>query len=232
MAQAALNKYNCLRDGYLRQLDASERDAVEAGHPLLLQAYRNLEAHFNALYADVGEWADHFRAVLSLASPDSCDKLMRERRFCDPGTFYCELGPLFQVLVQFLQERQELRGQCIELSKNMLSSLESRSGGRIAMSELRTHLKKHEDLKHGLFTSSVRQTEVIRSIEMLVGDATLHASAIYTAIGRITLEKITATFHRYDEMRVSCSDVVARSAQFVTSLEEHTALLEGARDWQ
>ncbi|KAL7277900.1 hypothetical protein ACG7TL_008850 [Trametes sanguinea] len=223
---------NALFDGYAPHLDAAERAQIQDAHPALLREFKMLQTDDSAIQHDFTEWRGCFRVFLGDQTLDVYDTLLQTRRFSDPRLFFHELASPFQLLTEYLKKRQEIREKCVEMCDNDISSLLSRSGDCIPTAELRSQLRRYEDLGQLVLAGSVRQSEAIRSIEMLVQDANLHASVLFAAPDdRISLEKMHDTFRRYDDLRVMCSRVVERSAQLLDAMAPHIVTLEKARDW-
>ncbi|OSD00152.1 hypothetical protein PYCCODRAFT_1371779 [Trametes coccinea BRFM310] len=225
-------RLNALFDGYAPHLDAAERAQIQDAHPALLREFKMLQTDDSAIQHDFTEWRGCFRVFLGDQTLDVYDTLLQTRRFSDPRLFFHELASPFQLLTEYLKKRQEIREKCVEMCDNDISSLLSRSGDCIPTAELRSQLRRYEDLGQLVLAGSVRQSEAIRSIEMLVQDANLHASVLFAAPDdRISLEKMHDTFRRYDDLRVMCSRVVERSAQLLDAMAPHIVTLEKARDW-
>ncbi|KAI9067680.1 hypothetical protein FKP32DRAFT_1560308 [Trametes sanguinea] len=231
-AEEIFKQFNCIYDGYASQLHNAERDRIQDAQPALVREYKMLQSDASALQHDFAQWVECFTLVLGNPDPGAFVASLQTRRFYDCDIFSRELASPFQLLADYVKTRQGIRDKCIEMRDQGALTLLSRPGDRVPAAELRSQLRRYEDLIQAILSGSARQSEAIRSIEMLVQDAHLHASAIFTAGGgKISLEKIHDVFRRYDELRVMCSRLVERSAQFSKAMAQHIVTLEKARDW-
>ncbi|KAI9067686.1 hypothetical protein FKP32DRAFT_1563209 [Trametes sanguinea] len=222
--------FNFLCDGYLLHLDGVDRDALQEAYPVVAQTYDKLHEDLSSLSEDMVHWMDCFCATIRNGDREACEKMLQSRRFKDPSIFARELAPLFGLLKDYMHARQELRNKCFKLREDANDHLLSRAGDRIPTNELRTHLGQFEQLSTTLFQESSRQSDAIRSINLLVRHADLHASAIFANHVMIPLAKVHDAFHRYDAMRMLCTDVVHRCANVQKTMTQHLKVLEKARD--
>ncbi|KAL7277895.1 hypothetical protein PYCCODRAFT_1371746 [Trametes coccinea BRFM310] len=222
---------NFLCDGYLLHLDSADREALQEAYPVFAQTYDQLHEDVSSLSKDMVQWTDCFSATIKNSDRDACETMLQQRRFHDPSIFARELGPLFQLLQGYLQARQEIRDKCVKLRDDAILDLLSRTGDRVPTSDLLTLLGQYEQLSMTLFHESTRQSEAIRTINLLVRHADLHASAIFTPNHiMLPLAEVHEAFHRYDAMRILCAEVVHRSVDVQKTMAKHVAVLEKARD--
>ncbi|KAI9068231.1 hypothetical protein FKP32DRAFT_1528333, partial [Trametes sanguinea] len=114
---------NFLYDGYLLQLDASDRETIQMIHPALAQSYERLHADYTSLSQNITEWGACFDTVIGNAGPAACDSMLRKRRFDDVSVFSRELAPLFQDIEQYLHARLKLRASCLEICDTNITDL-------------------------------------------------------------------------------------------------------------